>query len=623
MTPNTWSPTLGAVVGPHETSFRVWAPRPVGVELVRYTSAGERFHALQQEGEYWSGAISGVHAGDRYRFRLEGLGDFPDPCSRSQPEGVHGPSEVVAPGDFAWSDSGWSPPLVADLAIYECHVGTFTRAGTFDGAIQDLPRLRALGVNVLELMPVASFPGRRNWGYDGAAMWAPAAVYGGPSGLRRLVDAAHSSGIAVCLDVVLNHFGPTGNYTGLYSGQYLTNRYQTPWGDAVNFDGLGSEEVRRFYIEQLLHWVHEYHIDGFRFDATHSIFDRSPRHILSEVSEALQAQPRGPTPPLLFAESHENDVRYLRPRAKAGFQFDAVWADDFHHVVRSMLHHERDGYFAAFEGTADELARVVKHGFLYEGQHDAWMGEPRGTRARSRPPYQFVYCLQNHDQVGNRAFGQRLNITAAQADFLAATLLLLLTPCTPLLFQGQEFLASSPFQLFTDHEEELGRAVTAGRRREFGRFAAFADPATRELIPDPQADGTFERSKLDRREGEGGVGRLASSFFSALLALRSSDSVLVASRRKRPRMSTTVAGSALLVDLRNNEGRRVIALNLGEPVELRLAGARGLEVVIHSGEPRFSGNAQAPRLSRGKVWLPGHHAAFLRPAGERQPPPST
>jgi maltooligosyltrehalose trehalohydrolase len=604
---SSWQPTLGAVVDGDGVTFRVWAPKLDRLDLLLDGVA----IPMKRQGQYFTEPVPGVRAGSHYRFRVPGVGDFPDPCSRSQPEGVHGPSEVIDPARFRWTDAAWRPPAATERVFYECHVGTLTPEGTFDSAIGQLGRLKDLGVTVVELMPVAAFPGRWNWGYDGAALFAPAAVYGGPEGLRRLVDAAHAAGLAVCLDVVYNHFGPDGNYTGVYSDQYRTSRHMTPWGDAVNFDGDGSAEVRRFFAENLLHWAHEYHIDGFRLDATHAIFDDSPVHILAELSQVMHEHPRGEVAPFLVAESHENDLRYLQPREDGGFGFDGVWADDFHHIMRTILLGEREGYFASFEGTTEELVRVVEQGFYYEGQYDPWPREPRGTRAREQPPHQFVFCIQNHDQVGNRPFGTRMNATVSHADFLAATLVLLLLPQTPLLFQGQEFLASTPFLYFTDHNHELGRLVTEGRRREFASWAAFRDERLRQQIPDPQDPRTFLRSKLRLDESEFGTGKLAVEFHRELLALRRSDPVLRAARARRMPVAGMASGRAAVLDLQAGGERRVIAVNFGEATAVPTVDAGRLRLVLHSGEPRFGGNAAEPVAEGGAIRLPAHHAAFF------------
>ncbi|MGH2634350.1 MAG: malto-oligosyltrehalose trehalohydrolase, partial [Tepidiformaceae bacterium] len=535
-----WRPELGAVVDTDGvTRFRVWAPDVRDIVLVIKSGSVEREIAMTRDPDgYYEATVNDAGAGTRYGYRVDGGGPYPDPCSRRQPDGVGGPSEVVDPHAFSWTDASWAPPPFDELVISESHIGTLTPGGTFDSASERLGELRRTGFTAIELMPVASFPGRWNWGYDGAAMFAPAEVYGGPDGLRRFVDAAHRAGLAVVLDVVYNHFGPDGNYTGIYSKQYVTDRYHTPWGPAINYDGPGSEDVRAFFVENLLHWTHEYHIDGFRLDATHAIFDASPQHILAAISAAAERWPRLRTRPYLMAESHENDVRYITPRHLGGFGFDAVWADDFHHAVRSLFETQREGYFRGFRGDMRQVMMTLRHGFLFEGQFDEGVNSRRGTHARQSPWPTFIYCLQNHDQVGNRALGDRLDSVASQKDVLALTLLLLLLPQTPLLFQGQEFLASSPFLYFTDHEPELGNAVTEGRRGEFQAFSAFRDEAFRAIIPDPQAAETFERSRLRVEEGQSGVRKLAWDLHRAAIDIRANDSVLKAYRQERLPMTT-------------------------------------------------------------------------------------
>jgi maltooligosyltrehalose trehalohydrolase len=557
----------------------------------------------REPGGCWSVVVDAVPAGARYGFLLSGQGPFPDPCSRSQPDGVHALSEVVDPAAFPWTDGAWTPPAYRDLVIYECHAGTFTPGGTFESAIERMPYLRDLGVNAIELMPVAAFPGRWNWGYDGVALFAPAASYGGPRGLRALVDAAHAAGIAVILDVVYNHFGPDGNYAHHYA-PYTDESRPTPWGAAIDFTSAG---VRRFYRENLLHWIHEYHVDGFRFDATHAIVDPSPTHILAELADAVREH----VPVYLVAESNENDVRYLRPRAAGGFGFDGVWADDFHHAVRAALCGDREGWFANYDGSIEEVAATLSRGFLFEGQVEPATGRRRGTPARDVPWGSFVYCIQNHDQVGNRAFGDRITSTASRADIRAASLVLLLLPQVPLLFQGQEYFASTPFQYFTDHKPALGRLVTEGRRREFARFAAFSDSALRGAIPDPQDPRTFARSKLNWHEAAFGIGRLALDLHRALLRLRREDPVLAVYRGERLPIDAEAHGRVLVVRLGASGKVRWIVANFGEPAEVPLPGPALAEVVLHTDEPRFGGTGRSVSVGRGRISLPAHTAAFL------------
>jgi maltooligosyltrehalose trehalohydrolase len=512
-----WSPTLGAIAGPADTTFRVWAPDRQRVDLI---VEREPRPLSKDDCGYWSGTFPDVRAGARYRYRLDGddAQTFPDPASRFQPEGVHGPSQVIDPGSFAWTDAAWQPPRYQDLVIYELHVGTFTPEGTFRAAIERLAYLKDLGVSALEIMPVGDFPGDRNWGYDGVAIYAPARCYGTPDDLRALVDAAHATGLAVILDVVYNHLGPDGAYATAFSRHYFTDRHRSPWGQGVNLDGPHRESVRRFLIENALHWVREYHIDGLRLDATHALVDDSQPHFLAELTATVRAH--APKPVVFIAEDHRNLAALLQPVDKGGYGLDGVWADDFHHEARVHTAHDHEGYYRDFTGTAADLATTIRQGWFFTGQRSEHLGEDRGTDPSPAGLRQFVICIQNHDQVGNRADGARLNHQIDPAVYRALTAVLLLAPETPLLFMGQEWAATSPFLFFTDHHDELGRQVTEGRREEFGSFAAFRDPAQRARIPDPQAEDTFSRSRLVwsevERQPHAGVRRL----YQRLLALR-------------------------------------------------------------------------------------------------------
>ncbi len=443
---------------------------------------------MRSEGDgYFAGFDEAGRAGDLYRYRI-GADHWPDPASRWQPFGVHGASMVIDSRNFRWTDGNWVPPKFDDLVIYELHVGTFTSEGTFRGAISKLDHLAALGVNAIELMPIADFPGARNWGYDGVMLYAPARVYGNPDDLRTLVDAAHARGVAVILDVVYNHLGPDGNYVGLYHRDYFHRGYKTPWGDAFNFE---LAPVRKLFAENAPYWMREFHVDGFRLDATHAISDSSEGHILAEIAARVQGAGG-----FVIAEDERNDPQLLTPAEQGGFGFDGCWSDDFHHVVRVMLTREREGYYRSFSGMPQELVETLEHGWLFRGQRETVDGERRGGATDALKPEQFVYCISNHDQVGNRAFGERLGQLTGPAAYRAASALLCLVPETPLLFMGQEWQASSPFQYFTDHADELGRNVTEGRRQEFRDFAAFSDPDSLTQIPDPQAERTFAHSTL-------------------------------------------------------------------------------------------------------------------------------
>jgi maltooligosyltrehalose trehalohydrolase len=486
---------MGATVRGDGTGFCVWAPQQRRV-LVRLVGGGE--HPMQRDGAGFFRATMPARAGQQYFYVLDSGLAVPDPVSRLLPEGVHGPTEIVDPGAFRWTDAAWRGRDLRDYVLYELHVGTFTAEGTFDGVIGRLDYLRALGVTAIELMPVAAFPGTRNWGYDGASPYAVQASSGGPDGLKRLVDAAHRAGLAVVQDVVYNHLGPEGNYLGQF-GPYFTSRHQTPWGDAINYDGPDAAQVRRYFVDNALYWVREYHMDGLRLDAVQTIRDDSPRHIASEIAEVAHALGRelGRTA-CVIAETDENDARYVRPGlaggsargTPGGYGLDAVWSDDFHHALHALLTGERQGYYQDF-GRPGLLVRALNEGFAYQGEPFAfWEGRRRGTSADGIPLYRHVICTQNHDQVGNRARGERLAQLVPRGARKLAAALLLLAPHTPLLFMGQEYDEQRPFQYFTDHgDPALREAVSKGRRSEFKDFRW-------DEVPDPQDPATFGRSRL-------------------------------------------------------------------------------------------------------------------------------
>lgn len=554
-----WQPSLGAWPAANGMNFRVWAPRAHTVEVVRHhLGAGATVLTLRKQPDgTFTGMTPGLGTGDLYRYRIDGKALLPDPASRFQPDGVHGPSQVVDPRLFAWSDTGWIGISLDECVIYELHVGTFSPEGTFAGATERLPMLAELGVTALELMPLAEFPGGRNWGYDGVDLFAPSRAYGIPDDLRRLVDRAHRLDLAVILDVVYNHLGPDGNYLSQFSPYYFTTRHQTPWGPAFNLDGPDSTMVREFFIENALHWIHEYHIDGLRFDATHALVDNGPLHLLAELAQRVRASAPGRRI-LLIAEDHRNLARLVESPATEGWGLDAVWADDFHHQTRRLLAGDCEAYFGDFSGSAIDLAETIRQGWFYRGQHSAHANQPRGTDPSGLPLPQLVICLQNHDQIGNRAFGERLHHQIDLASFRAATTLLLCCPETPLLFMGQEWAASTPFLFFTDHHQRLGKQVTEGRRHEFRNFSAFSNPKVRAKIPDPQAESTFLNSVLDwaecKREPHASTWRL----YQALLRLRRQEPALRCRDRQHVKATalgesavalerTTTSGPALLI----------------------------------------------------------------------------
>ncbi|MDQ6669704.1 MAG: malto-oligosyltrehalose trehalohydrolase [Chloroflexota bacterium] len=585
-----WRLEMGADVrSPAGVRFKVWAPAVTRVE-VELTDSGE-FVPLSSQGDgIWSSSfLAQVEAGSRYRYRLNGEFCRPDPYSRSQPEGVHGPSAVVDPDAFEWHDSDWLGLDTRGLVIYQCHVGTATPEGTFDGLIGELPRLERLGVRAIEPLPVAEFPGSRNWGYDGVDLFAPSHVYGGPDALKRFVDAAHQHGLGVIVDVVYNHLGPDGNYLRDFSPDYFTNHHQTPWGEAINYDRPGSEWVRKLVLDNARYWLHEYHADGLRLDATHAIFDDSNLHLLAELTRTVRASLHAERQVVLIAETSENDVRYLEPVSEGGFGLDAVWADDFHHSLRRYLAGDHEGYYADYSGTLDELATCINQGWLYEGQTTPRSGfkTPRGTPARERPASQFVYALQNHDQVGNRAFGDRLHHQIDQGRYRAASTLLLFLPYTPMLWMGQEFGASSPFQYFTDHHPDLGKLVTAGRRREFGAFSAFADPVTRERIPDPQAESTFLESKVHVEQAHTPAASALQALYQQLLELRRADAVLADQTRER--MQARALTADVLAVRRWRQGQeRLLLVNFGDTDFGTHEFGGGWQALLDSGSPTLA-----------------------------------
>ncbi len=519
--------TLGARPCTEGVRFRVWAPDRQTIQLVLDGNArDERVIPLEKHADgMFEVLVPGLETGGRYRYLIDGEGPYPDPASRFQPEGVHGPSQVIDPARFAWTDSGWRGVAAADLVIYELHVGTFSPEGTFDGVTGRLPELARLGVTAVELLPLADFPGQRNWGYDGVGLFAPARCYGAPDDLRRLVDEAHRLGLAVLLDVVYNHLGPDGNYLARYSADYFSSTNRTPWGPAINLDGPRSANVRAFFFENALHWLREYHMDGLRLDATHRFFDDRPRHFLAELAGVVHESIPERTVHLI-AEDARNLATMVRPVAEGGWGLDGIWSDDFHHELRRYLVGDFEGAFRDFRGNLIDLVKTINRGWLFQGEYSIHRGYFRGTDPTGLAPRSFVFYIQNHDRIGNRALGERLNHQVDAAAYRAASALLLTTAATPLLFMGQEWAASAPFVFFTDHPEELGRLVHEGRMHEFRDYEAFVDPARRATIPHCQAEATFLTCKLDWSEREREPHAAMLRLYQALLQLRREEPAL-------------------------------------------------------------------------------------------------
>ncbi len=473
------------------SSFEVWAPKADRVELL---TGKRKLSMLPLKSGWWKAREAPVHGQD-YWFLLDGKGPYPDPRSFWQPEGINGPSRWVDHGRFAWSDEKWQPVPLSSSLIYELHVSTFTQEGTFRAVTRRLDHLLDLGVTHIELMPVAEFSGERGWGYDGVDLYAPHHGYGQPEELKELVNTCHSRGIAVILDVVYNHLGPAGNYLARF-GPYFTDRYHTPWGDAVNFDGPDSDQVRRFFIDNALMWMRDYHFDGLRIDAVHAILDTSAIHFLEQLAvEVRQLEACLGRHLVIIAESDLNDPRVIRPVQTGGYGLDAQWNEDFHHALHAALTGEKQGYYVDFGGLAP-LAKVLKQGLVYDGRYSVFRRRAHGRPAWDITGHQLIGCLQNHDQVGNRAFGERTGHLLSTDQLKLGAALLLTSPFVPMLFQGEEWGASSPFLYFTAHQDqELAEAVSRGRQKE---FEAFDWPG--KDIPDPQALQTFERSKLQWEE---------------------------------------------------------------------------------------------------------------------------
>lgn len=500
-------------IGNGRCEFTVWAPLLKGVSL-RLLHSEELVPMDRDASGCWKVAVEGVSPGTRYFFRLEGNRERPDPASNFQPEGVHGPSEVVDHGAFSWEDKDWRGIPLSEMIMYELHVGTFTREGTFDAVIERIPYLKELGVNAIEIMPVAQFPGDRNWGYDGAYPFAVQNSYGGPEGLKMLVNECHKAGIAVILDVVYNHLGPEGNYIWDFA-LYFTEKYKTPWGWAVNYDDAYSDDVRNYFIENAIYWFDNYHIDALRLDAVHGIFDMSARPFLQELTERVKEfSDRSGRRFYLIAESDLNDSRLIKSRETGGFEIDATWCDDFHHCVHTLLTGERDGYYMDF-GSIGQLAKSMREGFVYSGQYSEYRKRDHGNSSRDVPADRFVVFSQNHDQVGNRMMGERLSNLVSFEGLKLAAGVVLLSPYIPLLFMGEEYGKDNPFLYFVSHTDPvLIEAVRKGRKEEFRHFDWKGEP------PDPQSKETFLRSKPDWEKIESGRHKIMLDFYRRLIKLR-------------------------------------------------------------------------------------------------------
>ena len=616
---------VGAEIVDHGTGvhFRVWAPKRTRVDVM----LGEQAVALTpEENGYFSGVAPSARAASRYKFRLDGGDSFPDPASRYQPGGPHGESQVVDPSGFQWTDSGWRGAGAKRQVLYELHFGTFTSQGTFSAAAEQLAELAGLGVTTVEIMPIAEFPGRFGWGYDGVDLFAPYHGYGQPDDFRGFVNRAHEEGLGLILDVVYNHFGPDGNYLRQFSESYFNHARHTDWGDAINYDGKDSAPVREFVLSNARHWVSEYHLDGLRLDATDNIYDDSDTHLLEEIGVAAR-EAAGSRDIIVLAENesqHAWIVRARAPRGGAGdgdgfgFGLDMVWNDDFHHTALVAATGRREAYFTDYRGTPQELLSAVKRGYLYQGQRYTWQRQRRGTAAGDIPLHRFVHYLQNHDQVANSGDGRRLHQLTSPGRYRALTALLLLAPETPLLFQGQEFGASTPFLYFADHSAELNRLVRQGRGKFLEQFPSLSDPDVQRRLDDPGAMETFERSRLDFAERRQHATHYA--MHRDLIALRQCDPVLCSGEALID--GAVLSDHAFVLRFLDTDAKdRLLVVNLGadlapdivpEPLLAPPSSSGKWRPLWSSDDPCYGGFGETELESEDGTWrIPAESATLL------------
>lgn len=618
--------SIGAELQPGGgTHFQVWAPLPQRLEVLLEAGPGAPA-AIQLEKEqdgYFAGLAPQAAAGTCYRFRLDDAGCFPDPASRYQPDGPFGASQVIDPLAFVWSDSGWQGAGLKGQVIYEMHIGTFTREGTWQAARQELAELADCGFTLLELMPVAEFPGRFGWGYDGVGMFAPFHLYGEPDDFRRFVDAAHLLGLGVIIDVVYNHFGPDGNYLKEFSPDYFTDKYTGEWGQPINFDNEKAGPVREFFLTNAAYWIEEFHIDGLRLDATQAIFDASQVNIITAIGKRVRETARG-RKTIIVAENEPQLTRLVRPIEKGGYGLDALWNDDFHHSAMVAMTGRNEAYYTDYLGRPQEFISMVKYGFLFQGQQYKWQKQRRGTPGLRLPPERFVTYIQNHDQIANSGSGERVQYLTSPGRLRAMTALLLLTPGTPMLFQGQEFAASSPFHYFADHNPELSRLVGEGRVNFLKQFRSVNTSERLLCLADPADPSTFERCKLDFSERD--RHQRTYDLHRDLLRLRRDDAVFSAQTTGGVD-GAVLSAECLLLRFFGEEGDdRLLLVNFGLDLHLDpapeplLAPPEGMtwQTLWSSEAPRYGGTGTA-RLDSAENWrIPGHAAVALRSESTEQ-----
>jgi maltooligosyltrehalose trehalohydrolase len=610
---------VGAEVDPAGgVHFRLWAPRhtSVAVKLEGGPGTGSTLTLDREAKGYFSKYIPQAAAGTRYRYQT-GDGAFPDPASRSQPEGPHGASVVVDPSRFSWTDGDWPGIRLEKQVIYEMHLGTFTREGTWKSASLELEELSNLGVTLLEIMPIAEFPGEFGWGYDGVHLFAPAHVYGTPDDARAFVDRAHALGIGVILDVVYNHLGPDGNYLTAFSETYFTDRHQTDWGAAIDFEGAESEPVRELFVSNAGYWIDEFHFDGLRLDATQSIFDASDTHILADVGRRVREAARH-RDTVLIAENEPQLSNLVRPRERGGYGLDGLWNDDFHHAARVALTGRAEAYYSNYSGTAQELVSAVKWGFLYQGQHYPWQKHKRGTPCLDLRPSQFVVFLENHDQVANSATGERLHALTSPGRHRALVALMLLGPATPMLFQGEEFASSAPFLYFADHGKHLAEMVQKGRSAFLSQFPSAATGEVQAVLDAPHARETFERSKLDHTERNRNARTYA--MYRELIRLRRTDPVFSLQTHRGVDGAVLGPSAFVLRYFGPENDDRLLIVNMGHDVDtvrgseplLAPPSRRRWDVLWLSEDPRYGGSGAPPPEQEGAWRLLGESAVALR-----------
>ncbi len=602
---------IGAEARGDRTHFRVWAPAAQQVEVVLHDR--DAIGLVAEAGGYFSGEAS-APPGTRYRYRLDGGQAYPDPASRFQPEGPHGPSEVVDAAVFEWSDERWRGLSIEGQVVYELHVGTFTREGTWAAAERELPELATAGITVIELMPIADFAGAFGWGYDGVNLFAPTHLYGRPDDLRRFVDRAHAARLGVILDVVYNHFGPVGNYLRAFSPAYFTDRYENEWGDAINFDGADAAPVREFFVSNAGYWIDEFHLDGLRLDATQQIFDASAENVMAVIGTRVRDAANGRST-IVVAENEPQDTRIVRPASDGGYGLDGLWNDDFHHSAVVALTGHAEAYYSDTRGNPQEFISAAKYGYLFQGQQYAWQRQPRGTPAWGIPPAHFVAYVENHDQVANSARGLRVHQLTSPGRWRAMTALLLLGPWTPMLFQGQEFAATTPFLYFADFDEELNAAVQRGRAEFLLQFPSVTDYQQRATLDKPSDPATFERCKLDFTERAKHAGAYA--LHRDLLQIRRDDEAF---RVRRPGGvdGAVLSSSAFLLRYfaDGHEGDRLLIVNLGVDLcqksfaEPLIAPPPNTDWVLRwsSEDPKYGGGGAADPRPRNEWMLSGESA---------------